>query len=52
MLCILLAKADYSFKEDMWESVLAEGEFQPDPWTLHEMRKNLDLERFQIEVSA
>ncbi|KAL0274315.1 UNVERIFIED_CONTAM: hypothetical protein PYX00_006768 [Menopon gallinae] len=49
VLCILLPKADYSVKEDMWESLIADGVFQPDPWTLHEMRKDLDLERFQIE---
>lgn len=49
-LCIVLAKADHSVKDDMWESLLSDGQFQPDAWTLHEMRKNLDLERFQMEV--
>ncbi|KAK6616887.1 hypothetical protein RUM43_014857 [Polyplax serrata] len=48
-LCIVLAKADHSIKDDMWGSLLVNGQYQPDPWTLHEMRKNLDLERFQIE---
>lgn len=50
-LCIVLAKSDYSVKDDMWESLLADGKYQPDAWTLQEMRKTLDLERFQIEVS-
>lgn len=36
----------------MWESLLNDGQYQPDPWILHETRKNLDLERFQIEVSV
>lgn len=35
----------------MWESLLADGKYQPDAWTLNEMRKTLDLERFQMEVS-
>ncbi|EEB13573.1 NudC domain-containing protein, putative [Pediculus humanus corporis] len=48
-LCILLAKADHCVKDDMWESLLANGQYKPDPLTLHETRKNLDLERFQIE---
>lgn len=48
-LCIVLSKSDYSIKDEMWESLLADGRYQPDAVTLLEMRKTLDLERFQIE---
>lgn len=53
LLTIVLAKADHSIQDQMWTSLLLEDEVtQPDSLTLHEMRKKLDLERFQIEVHA
>jgi hypothetical protein len=51
LLNIVLAKADVSSKDEIWESLLEGGVYQPDPFTMQEMRKKLDLERFQIEVS-
>lgn len=50
MLNIVLPKADYSAKEIIWEALLADGQYKPDPITLLEMRKKIDLEHFQIEV--
>ena len=34
----------------MWEALFINDPQPPDQHTLHEMRKKLDLERFQIEV--
>jgi len=45
LLRILLVK---SSKEGYWRSLL-KNEYQPDPFTLQEVRKKLDLERYQIE---
>lgn len=45
LLRILLVK---SSKEGYWKSLL-ENEYQPDPFTLQQMRKKLDLERYQVE---
>lgn len=46
---ILLAKAEFSRASDeVWPSLL-DGEFRADPLVLHEMRKKIDLEKFQIE---
>ena len=50
LLRIQLVKADQRTKDQCWLSLL-ENQFSPDPIILHEMRKKLDLERFQIEVS-
>ena len=50
LLRIQLVKADQRTKDECWLSLL-ENQFSPDPIILHEMRKKLDLERFQIEVS-
>lgn len=47
---IVLPKADYSKKEIIWEALLGDGQYRPDPITLIEMRKKIDLEHFQIEV--
>ena len=47
---IVLAKADVKVKETIWEGLLKD-QFIADPWLIHEMRKKLDLERFEIEVS-
>ena len=47
---IVLTKADATTKETTWEGLMKD-EYLADPWTIHEMRKKLDLERFQIEVS-
>ncbi|XP_066999657.1 nudC domain-containing protein 2 [Anabrus simplex] len=49
VLTIVLAKANHSLKEEIWESLLENHGFQPDMLTLHEMRKKFDLEKFQIE---
>ena len=49
LLRIQLVKADERTKDHCWLSLL-EGQFTPDPITLNEMRKKLDLERFQLEV--
>lgn len=51
MLNIVLAKADVTLKDEIWESLLEGDMYKPDAFTLHEMRQKLDLERFQIEVS-
>ncbi|KAK4308201.1 hypothetical protein Pmani_020089 [Petrolisthes manimaculis] len=45
---LVMTKADACSKETAWESLLKD-DFLADPWTFHEMRKKLDLERFQIE---
>lgn len=47
---INLTKANVK-KVDAWMS-LFKDQFVPDPGTLHEMRKKIDLEMFQIEVKA
>ncbi|KAG7173294.1 NudC domain-containing protein 2-like, partial [Homarus americanus] len=48
ILHIVLSKADACSKETLWEGLLAD-DFLADPWTAQEMRKKLDLERFQID---
>lgn len=50
VLNIILSKAEYEGKDTIWEALLSDRSFQPDPLTLHEMRKKIDLEKFQIEV--
>ncbi|PNF21573.1 NudC domain-containing protein 2 [Cryptotermes secundus] len=49
LLSIVLAKADVTLKDEIWESLLEGDMYKPDPLTLHKMRQKLDLERFQIE---
>lgn len=49
ILNIVISKADYAEKEQIWEALLEDGRYQPDAWTIHEMRKKIDLEKFQIE---
>ncbi|XP_063218945.1 nudC domain-containing protein 2-like [Bacillus rossius redtenbacheri] len=49
LLRIILSKAHSGVKESIWTSLLKDGTGTPDPLTLHEMRKKLDLEMFQIE---
>ena len=49
---IVLPKADYSKKEIIWEALFIDNRYKPDVFTLNEMRKKLDLETFQIEVST
>lgn len=51
LLDIVLPKADYKKKEIVWEALFADKRYQPDPKTMLEMRKKLDLEMFQMEVS-
>ena len=46
----MLAKVDAKLKDEIWESLLENDCYKPDPYTLHEMRKKMDLEKFQIEV--
>ncbi|XP_063603671.1 nudC domain-containing protein 2-like [Penaeus indicus] len=48
ILHIAMTKADACTKETVWGGLLKD-DYLADPWTLHEMRKKLDLERFQIE---
>ena len=48
-ICIVMTKADPINKEIIWTGLLKE-EYLADALTLHEMRKKLDLEKFQIEV--
>lgn len=50
LLSIVLAKADVALTDEIWVSLLQGDMYRPDPFTLHEMRTKLDLERFQIEV--
>ncbi|XP_075234440.1 nudC domain-containing protein 2-like [Lycorma delicatula] len=49
VLSVVLTKADYVGKEKIWEALMADRSYQPDPLTFHEMRKKIDLEKFQIE---
>ena len=37
-------------KDDCWLALMRDKTFAPDPVTLNEMRKKLDLEQFQLEV--
>lgn len=46
---VALVKADPITSEAIWEGLLTNKYFA-DALTLHEMRKKLDLEKFQIEV--
>lgn len=50
LLNIVLAKADFIKKEIVWEALMEDGSYKADPITYHEMRKKMDLEKFQIEV--
>ena len=47
---IQLVKAHHKTKDLCWVSLL-ENQYYTDPVTLNEMRKKLDLENFQKEVS-
>ncbi|GLG93194.1 hypothetical protein R5R35_012720 [Gryllus longicercus] len=49
VLSIVLGKATPAHSEEIWEALLADGQFAPDPLTVHNMRKKMDLEKFQIE---
>ena len=49
LLRIQLVKADERTKDQCWLSLL-ENQYQPDAFVISEMRKKLDLERFQLEV--
>ncbi len=51
MINIVLPKADYTKKEIIWEALMDDRRYEPDPLTLLEMRKKIDLEHFQNEVS-
>lgn len=50
LLNIVLAKTDFVKKEIVWEALMEDGTYKADPITYHEMRKKMDLEKFQIEV--
>ncbi|KAG8224817.1 hypothetical protein J437_LFUL002263 [Ladona fulva] len=45
---IVLTKVSQIRKDEVWGSLLKDN-YAADPYTLHEMRKKLDLEWFQIE---
>ncbi|XP_050543633.1 nudC domain-containing protein 2-like isoform X2 [Daktulosphaira vitifoliae] len=47
---IVLTKADYIKKEIVWEALMEDKSFMADPLTFIEMRKKMDLEKFQIEI--
>ena len=49
LLRIQLVKMDERSKDTCWLSLLKD-QYQPDPYLLNEIRKKLDLERFQLEV--
>uniref|UniRef100_A0A1B6JK04 CS domain-containing protein n=1 Tax=Homalodisca liturata TaxID=320908 RepID=A0A1B6JK04_9HEMI len=49
VLDIILSKAEYEGKDTLWEALLKDRSYQPDPLTLHNMRQKLDLEKFQLE---
>ncbi|XP_059482026.1 nudC domain-containing protein 2-like isoform X2 [Neocloeon triangulifer] len=49
VMTILLARSDHAIKEVIWPSLLADGSFALDAVAVHETRKKLDLERFQLE---
>lgn len=51
ILNIVLTKAEFKGKEQIWSSLFVEsGEnFVAEPLILHEMKKKMDLEKFQIE---
>ena len=48
LLRIQLTKTGDKTKDECWLSLLKD-QFYPDPLILNEMRKKLDLERFQLE---
>jgi len=50
VMTILLARSDHAIKEVIWPYLLADKSFFLDAVTLHETKKKLDLERFQLEV--
>ncbi|XP_071452837.1 nudC domain-containing protein 2-like isoform X2 [Hetaerina americana] len=47
-LWIILSKIPQNRKDEIWEALLKDN-YAADPFTLHEMRKKMDLEWFQIE---
>eukprot|EP00096_Caligus_rogercresseyi_P010522 TRINITY_DN3875_c0_g1_i1.p1 TRINITY_DN3875_c0_g1~~TRINITY_DN3875_c0_g1_i1.p1 ORF type:complete len:167 (+),score=57.85 TRINITY_DN3875_c0_g1_i1:46-546(+) len=52
LLRISLTKAESRSKETCWPGLLKNGaelQFKPDPFVFNEMRKKLDLEKFQVE---
>lgn len=50
LLNIVLTKADYSNKENVWEAIMEDGSFKADPITYIEMMKKMDLEKLQMKV--
>ncbi|KAL4097971.1 hypothetical protein QTP88_022650 [Uroleucon formosanum] len=49
LLNIVLTKADYSNKENVWEAIMEDGSFKADPITYIEMMKKMDLEKLQMK---
>ncbi|KAK3912356.1 NudC domain-containing protein 2 [Frankliniella fusca] len=49
LLDIVLSKSNTFKQDEIWESLMEDGCYKPDPLVFHEMRKKLDLERFQLE---
>ncbi|XP_008181267.1 nudC domain-containing protein 2 isoform X1 [Acyrthosiphon pisum] len=50
LLNIVLTKADYSNKENVWEAIMEDGSFKADPITYIEMMKKMDLEKLQMKI--
>lgn len=51
VLNIVLTKAEFKGKEQIWSSLFVDSKenYVADPLVLHEMKKKMDLEKFQIE---
>jgi hypothetical protein len=45
-----MSRSDHAIKDAVWTSLMSDGSYGLDDMQLHETRKKLDLERFQIEV--
>lgn len=54
LLNIVLPKAEFKGKEQIWNSLFVNSKenYATDPTIFHEMKKKMDLEKFQIEVNA
>jgi hypothetical protein len=50
VMTILLARSDHNMKEVIWPYLMADKSFPLDAVALHETKKKLDLERFQVQV--
>ncbi|XP_065332323.1 nudC domain-containing protein 2-like [Cloeon dipterum] len=48
VMTILLSRSDHAINEIIWPSLMADKSYPLDAVAMHETRKKLDLERFQI----